>query len=97
MAKKENKEIKKAMDIIAEMSMDEKEWELYQSRKMAIMDYNTGIREAKEDGIEEGKKEGKKEEKVEIARKLRKINMSIKEIKEITGLSKEEIENLEDK
>ena len=50
MAKKENKEIKKAIEIIDEMSMDEKEWELYESRRLAIMDYNTGIEEAKEEG-----------------------------------------------
>ena len=50
MAKKENKEIKKAIDIIDEMSMDEKEWELYMSRKFAIMDYNTGMRNAREEG-----------------------------------------------
>lgn len=86
MAKKENKEIKKAMDIIDEMSMDEKEWELYQSRKMAIMDYNTGIREAKEEGERKSKKE--------IAQKLLKKNMTIEEIEEITGLNKEEIEKL---
>ena len=54
MAKKENKEIKKAIEIIDEMSMDEKEWELYESRRLAIMDYNTGIKEAKEEGIQEG-------------------------------------------
>ena len=82
MAKKENKEIKKAIDIIDEMSMDEKEWELYMSRKFAIMDYNTGIREAKE------------EEKIEIAKKLLGKNMPIKEIEEITGLTKEEIQKL---
>ena len=51
MAKKENKEIKKAMEIIDEMSMDEKEWELYESRRLAIMDYNTGILEAEERGL----------------------------------------------
>lgn len=82
MAKKENKEIKKAMNIIDEMSMDEKEWELYWSRKFAIMDYNTGIRKAKE------------EEKIEIAKKLLGKNMTIKEIEEITGLTKEEIQKL---
>lgn len=90
MAKKENEEIKKAMDIIDEMSMDEKEWELYQSRKMAIMDYNTGIREAKE----EGKEEGERKSKIEIAKKLLSKKISIEEIEEITGLSKEEIQKL---
>ena len=56
MAKKENKEIKKAMEIIDEMSMDEKEWELYESRRLAIMDYNTGILEAEERGLKQRNK-----------------------------------------
>lgn len=108
MAKKENKEIKKAMDIINEMSMDEKEWELYWSRKFAIMDYNTGIREAKEEGREEGreegirqgigegKKEGLKEGKLQDARELLKLGMSVEDIQKVTKLEKEEIEKLKE-
>ena len=47
------------------MSMDEKEWELYQSRKMAEIDYNSGIASAREEGREEGEKAGiKKGEKI---------------------------------
>ena len=57
MAKKENKQIEKAMEIIKEMSMDPKEWEMYESRRLAIMDYNTGIHNAKEKGKIEGKLE----------------------------------------
>ena len=40
------------MEIIDEMSMDEKEWELYRARQMAIMDYNVGMRKSKEEGEE---------------------------------------------
>lgn len=90
MAKKENKEIKKAMDIIDEMSMDEKEWELYQSRKMAIMDYNTGIYEAKEEGL----KEGERKKQIEIAKELLKLGMSIEDIQKVTKLTIEEIKKL---
>lgn len=90
MAKKENKEIKKAMDMIDEMSIDEKEWELYMSRKIAVMDYNSGIRNAKEKGIEEGKKK----KQIEIAKKLLAKNMSIEEIEEITELTTEEIKKI---
>ena len=64
MARKENKEIDKAIDIINQMSMDEKEWNLYISRQRAIWDYNTGMKTAKEKGIEEGAKL----EKLEIAK-----------------------------
>ena len=90
MAKEENEEIKKAIDIIDEMSMDPAEWEMYESRRLAIMDYNTGIHQAKLDGIEEGKLEGKKEEKekiTKIAKELLKKGMKKEEVQKITELS----------
>ena len=90
MAKKRNKEIEKAMKIIEEMSMDEKEWELYESRRMAIMDYNSGISSAKEEGI----KEGKKEERIRIAKEMLKLEIPIEKIEKATGLTKEEIEKI---
>ena len=90
MAEKENKEIKKAIEILEEMSMDEKEWELYQSRKMAEIDYNSKIALAREEGIKNGKEEGKEE----IAKKLIEMGMEINQIAKITGLSKEKIEKL---
>lgn len=84
MAKKENKEIKKAMEIIDEMSMDETEWELYRSRQMAIMDYNAGMRKSKEEGLEEGEKKSK----LEIAKELIKMGMKIEDIERVTKLTK---------
>lgn len=90
MAKKENKEIKKAMDIINEMSMDEKERELYMSRHRAILDYNTGMRDAREEGLAEGARL----KNIENARKMLKKGIDIDTIIEITGLTKEEIEKL---
>lgn len=90
MAKKENSKIEKAMKIIEEMSLDEKEWELYRSRQMAIMDYNVGMRESKE----EGREEGRKENQIEIAKELLKLGMSIEDIEKVTKLDKEEIEKL---
>jgi len=36
----------------------------------------------------------RKEEKIEIAKKMKQINMSIEEIEEATGLTKDEIEKL---
>ena len=94
MAEKENEEIKKAMEIIDEMSMDEKEWELYESRRLAIMDYNTNMILFREEGIKQGEKQGIKKEKHQIAKKLLTKKMSIEEIQEITGLTKKEIEKL---
>ena len=61
MAEKEFEEIQKAMEIIDEMSMDSKEWELYESREKAIMDYNSGMKAAERRGREE--RNGETEEK----------------------------------
>ena len=98
-AKEENEQVKKAMEIIKEMSMDPKEWELYESRRLAIMDYNTGMHQARIDGEEERNKEtvkksGKKENQIEIAKELIKYGMKIEDIMKITKLSKKEIEQL---
>ena len=87
MAEKENKEIKKAIEILEEMSMDEKEWELYQSRKMAEIDYNSGIALARE--------EGEKRKSKEIAKKLIETGMDLKQVGKITGLSEKEIKKIQ--
>ena len=86
MAKKENKEIKNAMDIIDEMSMEPKEWELYESRRLAIIDYNTGMHQSRE--------EGKKEKQIEIAKNMLNEGMDIKTISRLTKLAIEEIEKI---
>lgn len=57
-----------------------------------------GIKEGKEQGIKEGKKqgieEGKRKANMEIAKKLKEMNMDIESIMKATGLSKKEIEEL---
>lgn len=90
MARKENESIEKAMKIIEEMSLDEKEWELYRSRQMAIMDYNVGMSTSRE----EGEKIGQRKKQIEIAKELLKFGMRIEDIQKITKLTKEEIEKL---
>ena len=78
--------------------MDEKEWNLYISRQRAIWDFNTGISEAKrqglENGLRQGIEEGVKLEKLEIAKIMLKKEIDIQTIEEITGLTKDEIEKL---
>ena len=82
MAEEENKEVKEAMNIVKEMSMSDEEWELYESRRLALLDYNTGIINAKN------------EERTEIAKQLLKMGMTVKQIKEATNLSEEEIKKI---
>ena len=86
MVSKENKTIEKVVEDLDEMSADEKErWEAF-NRKLAIWDYNVNIQMATE--------QGKEEEKEEMAKKLKKKGMTVEEIIEVTGLSKEKIESL---
>ena len=49
---------------------------------------------AKKAGIEEDKNAGIKETKLEIAKNMLKKKMSIEDISEITGLTKEDIQKL---
>ena len=88
-----NEDVKKAIITVKEMSEDEKMERLAELREKAIRDekalYNTGIREGKELGIKENKRE--------IAKKMLSKGIKIKEVIELTGLTKEEIEELKNK
>ena len=53
-----------------------------------------GIVKGKAEGIAEGLAKGIKETQLSTARKMLKLGMSVEEISEITGLTKEEIGNL---
>ena len=53
-----------------------------------------GKAEGKAEGIAEGLAKGIKETQFSTARKILKLGMSIEEISEITGLTKDEIDNL---
>ena len=98
----ENEDIRKAKEELDKISQDEHERWLAEMREKAIMDeialrktgYNEGRAEGLRDGRKEGIVEGIKEGKVEIAKILLEKNMSVDEIVEITGLSKEEIEKI---
>ena len=94
--KKENEEIKEAVEQLRQMSEDEYERELYEIRERSRLTYNTEMNEARRKGLEEGIEKGEKESKLKIAKKLLERKMSTKEIAEITGLKEEEIEKLKD-
>ena len=77
-AMKENEEIRKAKEELEYLTGDEEERRLAELREKAIRDEITNINGTKR----------------EIAKKLKKKNMDINEIMEVTGLTKEEIEKL---
>ena len=88
--KKENEEIKEAVEQLTQMSADEYERELYEIRERSRLTYNTEMYEARRKGLEEGKTEERKE----IAKKMKEKGTDITYIIEITGLTEEEIKAL---
>ena len=93
-----NENIKAAKEELEMINSDDLEKRRADEREKALMDHiwwrNNAIKEGKEIGIKEGKKEGIIEGKKQIAKSLIKENMPIDKIATITGLSKEEIEEL---
>ena len=101
----EDKAIQKAKEVLEEISQDERERYLAELREKYILDqkaiedagYDKGLKDGMTQGISRGLAQGRQEEKkkiLKIAQNLLKQNMSIEQIKEITGLTKEEIERL---
>ena len=88
--KKENEEIKEAVEQLTQMSADEYERELYEIRERSRLTYNTEMYEARRKGLEEGKAKERKE----IAKKMKEKGADITYIIEITGLTEEEIKEL---
>lgn len=92
--KKENEEIKEAVEQLTQMSADEYERELYEIRERSRLTYNTEMYEARRKGLEEGIEEGKKQDRKEIAKKMKEEGIDVELIKKITGLTEKEINSL---
>lgn len=86
----ENEYVKKAEEELEYLSGDAAERRLAELREKAIRDEAAAIAGATRRGIEKGKKE----EKFQIAKKMLKESIKIETITRITGLTKEQIENL---
>ena len=98
----ESKEIEKARRVLEEMSQDKNERYLAELRQKYIMDqkaiedagYDKGYDSGYNSGRDSGTLEGEKKKSIEIAKKLKSMNVDIQTIVESTGLTKEEIEKL---
>lgn len=95
-----NKELKKAQEVLKEISQDEHERYLAELRQKYIMDQkaieDAGYDKGLKDGLEQGLEQGKNRQNETIAKKMKKQNIDIKVISEITGLSIKKIEGLKD-
>ncbi len=78
--------IYKANEKMKFLANDKEVLRLYNMREMAQIDYNSGMKKAKEEGIEEGI--------MEVARNALRMKMSIDDIIKLTGLSRKQVENL---
>ncbi len=103
--KKENEELKEAVEKLEAISEDENMRRVAELREKAIRDEiwfkesgrKMGIKEGRKEGLEQGKEqgleEGKKIKNIENAKKMLEKKIPIETIMEITGLTKEEIMN----
>ena len=84
---KENKELKKAVERLQEISEDEYMQRIAELREKAIRD--------EEAGRSWERKQGRKEANIENARKMLEERIPMQAIMRITGLSKKEIEEIQ--
>ena len=62
--------------------------QLYYAKEKGLAE---GRKEGREEGLAEGKEEGKTEERLEIAKKMLEMGLSVEQITEATCLSEEEV------
>ena len=94
----EDENINKAKKVLETISQDERERRLTELREKYRMDqhaimlagYDKGLKE----GIQQGLEEGIEQTKKNVLEKLVKTDLSIEQIKEITGFTEEEIEKI---
>ena len=97
------KEAKKQLDIMKLSEEERKEYGKYieqqrYERNLIVSNYKVGEIKGKAEGIEDERKrqeEKRRIDKMEIAKKCLQKGMTIDEIVDLTGLSREEIEGLE--
>ena len=89
-----DKAIKRAREVLEEISRDKRERYLAELREKYLLNQKRIEKEGYNNGLKDGRAQGQKEEKEKIAKNLLKLNMPIEQIKEVTGLMKEEIEKL---
>ena len=93
------KEIKEAVEGLEEINADEEKVRIAELREKYILDTNTALYVAKQEGLKERRNQteklnGMKEAKLEDAKKMKEEGINIETISNITGLSKAEIEKL---
>ena len=92
-AMENNEEIREAMEELEEVIKIKQLRRIAELKDKAIRDEKNGLRHAKEEGLKEGERK-LKDEKIEIAKRLLKIGLTIEQVTEVTKLNKEEVEKI---
>ena len=90
----ENKDIKEAKKELDKITQDEILWKEALDIEITRMDNEQFLEDAENRGIKKGIQQGRNEEKLEVAKKMLEGKISIETIMKVTGLTKEEIEEL---
>lgn len=90
----ENKDIKEAKKELDKITQDEILWKEALDIEITRMDNEQFLEDAENRGIKKGIQQGRNEEKLEVAKKMLEEKISIETIMKVTGLTKEEIEEL---
>ncbi|MDR2909759.1 MAG: Rpn family recombination-promoting nuclease/putative transposase [Bacteroidales bacterium] len=90
----DNKLICEAVGYMESAAYTKEQLFTYDKWKIDIMTEKSALSDARGEGLKEGLKEGKREEKTEIALNMLRKGISVDDISEMTGLSKEQIEKL---
>jgi predicted transposase/invertase (TIGR01784 family) len=77
-------QMRKAVGVLKELSADERSRMLYEKQEMARMDFESRVADAEKRAM------------IDVAKKLLLINLPIKQIVKVTGLTQKEIEALRD-
>lgn len=102
---KDDPVLEKAHESYEKFTKNDQLLEMYEAREKWKRDYESGLHAAMEEGMEKGREEGreegmekgKKKGKVEDALKMLEKGYPLEDISYITGLTIEEIENLDEK
>jgi len=87
----ENENIEQAHKRYIAFTRDEELLDAYEAREKWKKDYNSGLFNARQEGLHEGKEEGKEEGKKETAVKMLQKGFELKTIRELTGVSIDEL------
>ena len=94
MACEKNEKVRRAVENYEVLTGDEEVKRLAEIRLMAKLEEKSALDCAREEGKEVGRIQGEEQKQKEIAQKMKKQKMPIKQIAEITGLSEEEVEKI---